>query len=200
MRAIWLCGALLLAAAPAFGQPSAQMLKQMCAQVPCRKVATLTLRRADGGTGQVDTNAYPYLDPNGNVILYPGETISIAVKANGSGKPRLLKVADAAGMHQFAEATAGEKTLIFQLKQMNDKPDMVLTASNTTTAVIKYDVVITAATDKGIKQGPTSTCPLSAPSKGAPDFRGVESWPYPIFEMLIHDIRPLGKSTPRACE
>ncbi len=199
MRAIWLSGMLLLAAVPAVGQPSAQMLKQMCAQVPCRKVSTLTLR-TEGSSGQIDTNPYPYVDPNGNVIIYPGETITLALAGNGSGKPRLLEAVDASGKHAFAKAAAGEKTLAFQFKQTDGKPDMVLTSVNTTTSAIKYDVVISAVTVKGINQKPTATCPLNAPGPGQPSFRGIESWPFPIVEMLIHDIRPLGKSTPRACE
>ena len=199
MRAIWLCGVLLLTAAPAFGQPSAQMLKQMCAQVPCRKVTTLTLR-TESSKGQIDTNPYPYLDPNGNVIIYPGETITLALAGNGSGKPRLLEATDAGGKHSFAKAAPTEKTLTFQFKQTDGKPDMVLTAVNTTTSAIKYDAVISAVTDKGINQKPSATCPLSPPSPGQPSFRGIESWPFPIVGLLIHDIRPLGKSTPRACE
>ena len=199
MRAIWLCGALLLAAAPAFGQPSAQMLKQMCTQVPCRKVTTLTLLAA-AGQGQIETDPYPYLDPNGNVIIYPGETITLAMAQNGSGKPRLLSVSDAAGAHQFAQAAARDKTLVFQFKQVGGKPDMVLTIVNTTTAAIKYDAVMSSVTDNGVKQAPTVTCPVNPPGKGQQSFRGIENWPFAIVSLLIYDIRPLGKSASPACK
>src|ERR1700761_491654 len=111
MRTLWL-GALFLAVIPAFGQPSgdagAQTLKQVCAQVPCRSANTLTLRARDGRMGQVDIDPYPYLDPDGDVVIYAGETITLALAKDGSGPPRLLKVVDPRGAHQFAEPNAGE--------------------------------------------------------------------------------------------
>lgn len=202
MRAIWLYGALLLAAMPALGQPpgkeaAAQALKQVCAQVPCRKITTtLILRKADGSTGNFDTRPYPYFDPDGGLFIYPGETITLGLAKNGSGKPRLLKAVDVDGAHQFAQPAAGEATLEFTLKQIEGKPDMMLNVSNSTGAVIKYDTWMTTVDGR---TSSTSSCPVFPPGRGQASFGGIEHWPHPIVSLLIENVRALGASADRAC-
>ncbi len=203
MRAIWLCGMLLLAATPAFGQPASDpdaRIKQMRAQVPCRNVTKIPLRGPDGRVGEVETGPYPYLDPSGNLIIYPGETITLALAKDGTGMPRLLKFADAKGAQQFAQPSANDATLEFQFSQMDGKTDMMLMVSNATSAVIKYDAVMSAVSDRGIDRVGTSTCPVNPPSSGQAAFFNTESWQHPIMRMIIRNIRPLAASASRACE
>jgi hypothetical protein len=179
-------------------QAAAQALADVCAKVACRKITTtLILRKEDGSTGEVDTSPFPYFDPDGEIFIYPGESIILGVAKNGSGRPRLLKAVDAGGTHQFAQLAAGEASLEFQFRQLEGKPDMVLSVQNATSAMIKYDALMVTA--PGRRPSPTSSCPVYPPQPGQASFGGIESWPHPIVSLLITNIRPLGKSDPRTC-
>ena len=181
-------------------QVAAQALADVCAKVACRKSArTFSLRTREGGEGKFNTAPFPYLDPDGNVIIFPGETITVVLPKDGNGKPRLLKVAEPSGVTEYGMQASTEASLEFRFAQMDGKPDMQLTATNTVPVMLKYDAIMAAVTAKGIQQAPTSICPLFPPMAGTPGFSGYESWPFPIVNLVIGHIRMLPKGAPRDC-
>jgi hypothetical protein len=181
-------------------QAAAQALADVCAKVACRKsTRTITLRTKDGRE-ELDTAPIPYLDPEGNLLIYPGETITIAFSKDGSGKARLLKVSDPSGQTDFGSLAAPEASVEFRFQQLDGKPDMVLNVQNATSAMIKYDAVQFVVGAQGFQPSPTSSCPVFPPGRGQTTFGGIEHWPYPIADLLIQNIRPLSATADRACK
>lgn len=202
----WLVLALsLIAAEFAWAQPSdrAQVLAAMCAKVPCRKGGRpLLLRMSDDRGFETKTQAFPYLDDKGTVIVYPGETITIGYDKNGDtpSNPILLKVTDPDGPVDLGASVKAAATLSFTLKQDDAKPGMMLTVANGVAATLKYDAVmlVPMATGK-VEPVPTSTCPLMSPQGSSSTFSGFESWPHPLVMMVITNIHTLPKDAPMVC-
>jgi tetratricopeptide (TPR) repeat protein len=82
------------AAVPEYDDPE---LAAMCAMVTCREVVRANrLELPDGGFTFVPNRKLPYVDPDGAVLIYPGETIVVAIPIDGdaAGQPRLQSVTD----------------------------------------------------------------------------------------------------------
>ena len=182
-------------------QQQAQALADTCAKVACRKQSrSITLRASGSNVARFPTQLFPYLDTKGQLIIYPGETITLALPQDGKGAPALAKVADENGEVEIRPLAGGEASLSFSFKQMDGKPDMLLTVTNSVAATFKYDTVMLAATPNGMRPSPTSTCPLLPPQGSAPSFSGLEHWPYPIALLLISNIRPLAAGDDKSCK
>ena len=167
-------------------QTQAQVLADVCTKVVCRKtVRTLALRTNDGKVAQIDTQLFPYLDQQGRLSIYPGETITLGFEKNGDGPPRLLKVTDPGGDVDLGPVTPSDFAVVFTLRQRDEKPDMWLTIANTVMATFKYDVDMFVPTPSGLRPSHTSTCPLLSPQGTLKSFSGVEMWPQPIVMLVI---------------
>jgi len=216
-----LFGLILLVLGPAFGpalaadppanapdpaadaQARARQMAAMCAQVVCRKASrTITLHLADGGNYTLHTSPYPYLDQAGNVVLYPGETITLGFSKTGDelGKPVLVAVRDVDGAVDIGAAQpAPAMTLSFSLGQDVKKPDTTLIAASTVGAMLKYDARVSMVVQGGVRLVNSNTCPLMPPQGNAPSFSGFENWPQAIGMMVISNIRALPPGTPVRC-
>lgn len=184
-------------------QARAKAMAAMCAQVTCRKASrTITLHLADGSDYTLHTSPYPYLDPAGNVVLYPGETITLGFSKTGDAldKPVLVAVRDPGGAVDIGPVEAAPTmTLSFSLGQDEKKPDTTLIAASTVAAMLKYDVRVSMVVAGGVRMVNSNTCPLMPPQGNAPSFSGFENWPQPIGMMVIGNIHALAPGTPVRC-
>jgi hypothetical protein len=190
--------------APANSQQAAdQALADTCAKTICRKTSrTLTLRADGGNIARFDTALLPYLDDKGDVILYPGETITLAISKNGNGiaPPTLLKVTDPDGAVNLGILPASDSTLSFELRQNDENPGMRLIVTNVAPVQVKYDAVMFVPTQKGIQPMRTSSCPVLPPQLSAKSFSVFESWPQPITMLVISNIRAMAPGSGVACK
>ena len=202
-------GSQALAAPEAEAKPDAdeariQSLERICAKVACRKsVRTLSLRAAGGKEVEASTERYPYLDDHGSIVIYPGETISVALPGQdeGLGQPTLVAVTDPDGPVALSSAAAGPANLSFQLEEFGkDKPGMLLRIDNQINSALKYDLTMFVAAGDGFRAMHTSACTLLPPQSGLKSFGGFESWPHPIVMLVISNIHGLPKGTPQSCQ
>ena len=201
------CVCLLAASAPGFAAPAsedaaaAQALKEICAKTPCRKTArTLSLRMPDKKILRSKARAYPYLDPDGTLILLPGDTITLGIPKDGNGPAHLLKVVEPGSTRDFGKASESEAPLSFQFKQLEGEPDMVLMVTSAAQAVLKYDAVMLVPGPQGIiQQAQTPTCPVRPQQGSGPVFPATQDWPHPIATLVITNIHALAADAPQGC-
>ncbi len=195
-----LCWAVPLAAQPAGDSGRSGPLAEVCAKVLCRKPGhVVPLRMADGKVFEATTEGYPYLDEDGGVFIYPGETIAITLeKKGGRLDPQLASVTGLDGAVNLAVKPASTRTVSFAFKQ-DPKIGMVLTATNATNLAIKYDARMFVPGPEGVKPHPTTMCPLLPPQGTAQTYSGVEDWPHPIVMLVLRNIRIQPDGAPRTC-
>ncbi|HVZ27406.1 MAG TPA: hypothetical protein VG798_02015 [Rhizomicrobium sp.] len=213
MRRIWLLSAVSLLfgtiagkAAPEGTVPSNQKqaadqaLADTCAKVVCRKqTRSLSLRASGGNVVRLHTELYPYLDTRGEAIIFPGETITLALPKDGNGPPNLLKVVDPDGPVDIGATSDSDSTLSFEFHQEEGKPDMLLTITSTVAAMLKYDATMLVVTPGGVRRAHTSTCPILAARETAKTTFGTESWPQPIPMLVISGIHAIPQGGPMNC-
>ena len=181
-----------------------QELAALCAKVVCRKVPRrVTLRMLDKTSLETETRQVPYFDDKGSLAIFSGETISLSYASDDTRleHPALSSVVDPAGGVELPSAAG--VTISFKFEQMEGRPDMMLTLSNTTKARVKYDTVMFvpgSAANGGARVSHTSACPLLPPPGGVASFFGTEHWPHPIIMLLITGIRAQIASTSFVCE
>ena len=176
-------------------------LAELCAHTACRTTPwRFTLRLSDGGTLESPVQPYPYLDDHGQLYIFPGETIGLAVQSDSSGigYPELAEVSNPAG--PVTLNTSRKATLTFSFFQMEGKPDMMLRVVNTTNATLRYDATLYLPAGNGVRSVRTSTCPVPQPQPGAPAFSGFEQWPQPILMLIVTNIRAVEKTASMACQ
>jgi len=95
----------------------------------------------DGSSFQISTRPLPYLDDRGNLVLFAGESVTLTYAAEDQKleHPLLTAIGDPAGAVELPPPTA-KAALTFDFQQMDGKPDMMLTVTNTSGATVKYDV------------------------------------------------------------
>lgn len=203
--ALFTCISVLSAFAQSNGPAAddrAKAIAAMCEKVLCRKTQhDITLRLPDGTSNTAQTQPFPYIAPDGTLLLYAGETITVGFNKAGDtlGSPVLLKVADASGPVDIGTAPVVDMTLTFQLKQDEGRPSTKLFVTNTIAVRFKYDAQIFVPTANGTKTGRTSTCPVLMPQGAQPNFTSFENWDYPVGMMVITNIRALANDAPQAC-
>jgi hypothetical protein len=173
--------------------PASASLAAACAKTTCRPAEQrLQLRTADDAIAYVKTAKAPYVDENGNVSLYAGETIEISFPdRNDLSHPTFVRTLDKIdlegikGYHLDAPPSdpAMPAILSLQLHQEESKPSMALVLRNETGIALKYDVTMFVPTPQGMRATHTSTCPL------LPGIMGDESWPHPIAMIMLSNFR-----------
>jgi hypothetical protein len=179
----------------------AQALAAECAKVPCRKSATSFELRTKDGVFQGQTQPVPWLDDQGTVILFPGESVTIGYPTDDSAlaRPELYAHAGPDEVMVGPAARLGP-ILTFDLKQMDGKPDMMMTGTNRVKATIKFDIVMYVPTPAGVRAMRTSACPLMPPQGSRDSFSGFEHWPHPIAMMVITHIRAMPAGAAMTCD
>jgi hypothetical protein len=190
------------AAAAAAQAKAAQDLAALCARVTCRKnPRQVSLRMGDNSSFQIGTRMLPYFDDKGTLIIFPGETITLSYTGDDAKleHPVLSSVIDPAGPVELPPSSG--TTVSFRLEQMDGKSDMMLTTTNTTGAIVKFDTVmfVPDPASGNARGSRTTTCPVLPPQGVAPGFSGFENWPQPVVMLLIGNIRALDAAAPRTC-
>ena len=183
---------------------AAQDLAALCARVTCRKTPRqVTLRMRDNSSFQIGTRMLPYFDDKGILIIFPGETITLSYASDDAKleHPVLSSVKDPAGPVALPPPPSSSATVSFELEQMDGKPDMMLTVTNTTRSTVKFDAVMFAPDPaSGNARGSrTTACPVLPPQANAPSFSDFEGWPQPVVMLIIGNIRALAPDAPRSC-
>ncbi len=169
-------------------------LAAVCAKTSCRPGSRkIDLRMPEeNALYGFETGPLPYLDPAGEVIIYPGETIVVSLTKGDAGQTvlKLVSVTDPDGAVQLgtdAQTDFDEATLFaFRFVQAEDKPDMNLVATNHTDMNIKFSAWMAVPTKDGIRQFPTTVCTVLA-STTKDGFFGDETWPHPIAMLILSD-------------
>jgi hypothetical protein len=160
----------------------AKALAEACARSTCRSESReIRLRSTTGGEWGLTTQLFPYVD-DGQIILYPGETIEVEFAADGKAmdKPRFARVV---GSSAVVPPKEGVAVFSFELKQLDGKPDMMLTIKSTLGFPVKYDAHMFTFGKDGPQSAYTSSCPIIA--RGA----AFETWPHEIGMIVLTDFR-----------
>lgn len=197
------------AAAPATGPTPAErqaQLAALCAKVPCRKESRQIEIRADAQHGFRYTNQQlPYVDPDGTIILYPGETITVSLAADGDklAVPKIVSVSDSTGAVDLGDAAnksaVPETTMTFAFSQIPGKPDMILFATNRTKLMLKYSAIIMTPSEQGLKASRTTICPVLPSNDPKLGFTGTESWQQGIGMLIVTNLHILPSDGSTAC-
>ena len=184
-------------------EAAAKELAAVCAKVTCRKTSRiLTLRMPSNSSFQISTRPLPYLDDKGTLIMFAGESITLSYAADDQKleHPILSAVHDPLGSVELPPPPSGA-AVTFDLSQMDGRAGMMLTVTNTTKVIVKYDAVMFVAdpASGGARGRRTTACPVLPPQGNASSFAGFESWPQPIVMMLITNIRALPADASQVC-
>lgn len=157
-------------------------LTEICAMVKCRAEARdVRLVAADGGSFAFKTQGFPYTDPGGNVIIYPGEALEVAFDQADIAHPTF------AGVVPNASVSA-PGTLTLEFAQMAGQPYMTLMLNNATGVALRYDAMIYVPAREGMQVVRSSSCPVLS------GMTNTESWPHPVVMVELSNFRvePVG--------
>lgn len=202
--------------------PAKPDLDTICAARACRtNFYNAVLRVDDKHYRTVPVSRAPYVLDNGEILIYPGETLAITFKLeNGmlvqpsfvksyaaqlpvqiqiDGKPSVNP--DDSGLPKLATGTSSDmagmppNTLVISYGQVAGKPDMMLTVNGNLPKTLKLDAQMFLFSDKvGYVVKPTSTCPMLA---GTSLF---ENWPEPLGPMVLSHVRLLNAGDKMVCQ
>lgn len=130
------------------------------------------------------------------MIIYPGETITIAMPLDGNtvGTPHATSVVDRDGETVWnlpEHANGAVETMRFEFQ--NSELGYTLTMTNGADATIKYDAFMQIVEGEELKFGPTSSCPVNA------HISVFEFWPHPIVMLLLSGFRVLPENDSMVC-
>ena len=165
-------------------------LPEICAMVKCRSESRdVRLVATDGGSFGFKTQGFPYADPGGNVMIYPGEALEIEFDQNDIAHPKFVAVVPNA-------SASGPGTLTLEFAQTAGQPYMTLMLNNATGVALRYDATIYVPARDGMQIVRSSSCPVLN------GMTNTESWPHPVVMLELSNFRiePVGSSvTTVAC-
>jgi len=155
-------------------------------QTLCRPPVDIKLQKKDGSSFESNTGVSLPIVHVDTVTIYPGETIHVEA---GLGKDSLEN------LRAVEKVADPSKTLTLTFKQepagkKSKRPMMKLTVDNPFPKKIKYHTQVMLLSGNIIK---TSTCPVGAGQTS------YESWPDPIFQLILTDFRFAGEKEEK-CE
>jgi len=162
----------------------AKEIEAACAKAHCRPARTVRLRQENGTTFERDVPRLPIVLPsNGWITVYPGEEIHVQLVMKGDA----IRSARA-----VPKVTRPGATVTFKLVQEPGRPDMRLTVSSGLPQNLKYNLNVMLPT--GGPLYPTTSCPVE------PGLTMHETWPHPVFQLVIKDLRFLREGASLNCE
>jgi hypothetical protein len=153
---------------------------EYCKTHKCRKNLKVHLKKPDGSYFHSEMElAQPIVQGN-LVSIFPGETIYIEFDPGLKGPENLRSV----------ESTSDSKHILTFKFTQEDKlangAGMMLFVHNPSNRHIKYDLEMQLIDSDDLFK--TSCCPLR------PEMRNYESWPHPIFQLVMTNFRWVDKS------
>lgn len=164
-------------------------LTEICAMVKCRmEERDIRLVAVDGGSFGYKTQPFPYADPGGNIIIYPGEALEIAFDANDVAHPKFIAVVPNASV-------SAPGTLTLEFAQTAGQPYMTLMLNNAVGVALRYDATIYVPAREGMRVVRTSSCPVMS------GMTNTESWQHPVVMLELSNFRiePVSGSSTVAC-
>ena len=166
--------------------PSIDEFKHLCATElkGCRGPHTIRLLKEDGSIHEVSFDiGVPIVQGDDLVTVLPGETVYLEAEVDGDRVIRLRSV---------PEIVHPETTITISLSQSDGETDMFLVAKNPFPRALKYRMGMERLDHDGLLS--TSSCPVVG-GGGA-----YETWPHPIFQIVITDFRFLEEGAGFVCE
>jgi hypothetical protein len=177
---------MLLGGDVAWSADNAATLQEACKTVltNCRHDLTVHFRQLDGTEYRKTFElTYPPVQNKTSVTIFPGETLHLAATVDGDRISELVPVSVVDDASRTIELTLG---------QMPDKPDMMLTVTNPFNRLLKYRAAIQVPPQSDLIK--TSTCTVLAGKQG------IETWPYPVFQVLLSEFQFLPATDQMVCE
>ena len=150
----------------------------------CRRNMTVQFRQADGSEYRKFFDVmYPPVQNRTLVTVFVGETLRLKATVSDDRISELALAAD---------TDSASSVIEISLKQMPDKPDMMLVIRNPFDRLLKYKAAmqVPPANDPMA----TSTCPV------LPGKLGIETWPHPVFQVLLSDFHFLPSLESTTCD
>jgi hypothetical protein len=176
----------LQAPAPRSAQQVAAIAK-VCEEpgAVCRKDVRIHLRRAKNKPDFDETLAQiPPTVSDWAVSLYPGDNTYVEAAVFGD-ELKLIKAVPA--------VEHPERTLVFELKQMPGSADMMLHIHNPFDRLLKLDMRAAFLDDREGELRKTSSCPVLSGRDA------YETWPQPIYSLMVAKPRFLPSGAPMTC-
>jgi hypothetical protein len=121
--------------------------------------------------------------PNGWITVYPGETVYVEVQTRGN------KIVNVRAVSKPERPAA---TITFKFDQVDGDPGSMLVVTNPLRSKLKYDLGFMPVSSDQIVG--TSSCPVRA------GLKSFESWPHPIFQLVIANLRLMPDAAVARCE
>ena len=165
---------------------SQETLRKTCQSAQCRHNVTIRLLKPDGRWYEQKSEWLPPMIQGGLVMLYPGEKVSL-VPVFEAGKFREWQRAP-------VHAGAAAPVLTVHFRQIEGKSAMMAEISKNAGPAIKLSLgmFVLDGPDYPVK---TSSCPLKSGK-----WFSTESWPHPIYSLLIGPPSQLAADAPLACD
>jgi len=161
-------------------------LEEYCKFNPCRKNLKMTLKQKDGSLFERTFTILPPVVQPTLISIFAGETLYIEATEGEEGPTDFVQV---------KTIRNPERTLVFKFEQQKDVGDgksMLLTVKNPFSKTLRYKLgMMPLDMEKLVK---TSSCPVAG---GQSVF---ESWPYPIFQIVIGKIHFQKKDDDGSCK
>jgi hypothetical protein len=149
----------------------------------CRKVGTVTFK-ADGKTAVFRINRDLPWVTQGNVLLFPGEAVVVALDdVNGQLQPRLVASGAAVKGHALKP---GELSFSFDIRPEGS----ILRTESAHPSAIHYGAMMVGPDNRS---QPTSICPVRS-GKFV-----LEHWPHPIVQLALSNFRAVDLSKGVGC-
>ena len=168
------CGTTSYAAEPSKADAPALTAteQEMCTLTKCQRDVRIVLHRADGSVYDQTHAVFPAIVQKSDVLVVPGQTVHFEADVVGNELVKLVAV-DAVKMP--------EKTITATFEQKDGH--MILTVRNPFPKPLKFNMAMMRLASERLEK--TSSCPVG------PGRALFESWPYPIFQLLLANARLL---------
>jgi len=161
----------------------AKEIEAVCSKAHCREARNVSLRLEDGTTFERAVPRLPIVLPNGWITIYPGEEIHVELTVARD----VIKSARA-----VAKPVRKSATVTFKLSQQPERADMQLAVTHALPQNLKYSMGMMLPSGGQIYATPS--CPVP------PGATAHETWPHPVFQLVIRDLRFLPEGASPNCE
>ncbi len=160
---------------------------EYCKENSCREKTNIVLKQKDGGVYDKTFYILPAVVQPSFISIYSGETLYIEADETDEAPLNFIHV---------KENTKPKKTIILKFDQESISDgsglDMMFVAYNPFSKPLRYDMRMMPLDEEGLFE--TSSCPVIAEGSA------YEHWPYPIFQLLISNLRFLEEGESLDCE
>ncbi|ESQ74456.1 hypothetical protein [Asticcacaulis sp. AC402] len=202
--------------------PPQKSIDDLCAERACRTGGyEVAVRINDKHYTTVPIGRSPYVTEDGDILIYPGETLAFQfavdgdklraptfVKAFSAQFPASIATEDSlsdnpadATLPKIPEGLSGERmailpenTLLVSYGQYGDDSGMIMELDQNLTQKLKLDATMFLIEKNAYDQQYTSTCPIY------PGHSVMEFWPHEIGPIVLSNFRFLKDSDDMACK